>query len=367
MVHHAATSGADRLLLQSLVPPFFWFRERHEHAAGRLRVWGAVAGAPGIAPDGLVALVDGRSVAFSMRRSEYAESAFWYLPESRRFGIFIDEYVGEASEGFAVALCPAETPVDRISQFAFRNFQHWDRMGPTPPVANIERVSGIGATAYNYYNNGATDFMRFADISRRHGHVLTSSTDVLDWGCGCGRLTRYLLGSRVVGVDIDPDNIGWCRDNLDVDAFEVVGLFPPTRFGDGSFDVVIANSVLSHLQMAAAQAWLAEIARILRPDGIALLSYHGEFSLSGFVSSAPEFVRRVLATGFDASLAAPELNDVIDDASYYRQTFMTDAFAAELFGSQFAVEEQITGVVSRFQNVAVLRKVDGARPGAARR
>jgi 2-polyprenyl-3-methyl-5-hydroxy-6-metoxy-1,4-benzoquinol methylase len=37
---------------------------------------------------------------------------------------------------------------------------------------------------------------------------------VLDWGCGSGRVLRYVAARHRVNlrcVDIDADNIGWCK------------------------------------------------------------------------------------------------------------------------------------------------------------
>jgi hypothetical protein len=65
---------------------------------------------------------------------------------------------------------------------------------------------------------------------------------------------------------------------------------------------------------------------------------------------------RVLASGFDASLSARELDRVIVNPEYYRQTFMTDAYARRFFGAYMEFEDRIPGAVSRYQNLAVLRR-----------
>jgi SAM-dependent methyltransferase len=346
------------LLLNTLLPDFYWFREGHSFSDGSLRVRGAVVHSQNLSHENFRALVDGHSVNWTgPLPSPYADENFWFVAPERRFGVLIDEPVADARPRMVVCFAPETTTPARMAEFSFVQFRDWELFEPTPPVENIERVSGRGATAYNYYNNGATDLLRLTSIANRHGVRLKRSTRVLDWGCGCGRLTRYLLPmTDVVGIDVDADNVDWCRQNLDPDAFQVVSLLPPTGLAEATFDLVIANSVLSHLRRDALHSWLAEIKRLLAPDGVALLSYHGDFSLCSFASRSRELVSSVLETGLDDSRRAPELDSVIEDNTYYRHTFMTDQEARSIFSRYLAVEEQVTGVVSRFQNVAVLRK-----------
>jgi 2-polyprenyl-3-methyl-5-hydroxy-6-metoxy-1,4-benzoquinol methylase len=236
----------------------------------------------------------------------------------------------------------------------------WKSRQPVPPIRNIERVSGFGANAYNYFCNGATDYVRFVNAAADHGiGVLSSGVALLDWGCGCGRQARWFAErgqGRYVGIDIDGENIDWCCSNIEGASFETVPLYPPTAFESGSFDVVIANSVLTHLTKATMEAWLAEVRRLLRPEGLALLSYHGDFSNAYFVSRFGEAVRRILAAGIYDDLPGKEMEGVLPDPTYYRQTYMSDAFAAEMFkATGFRIETVHVGHVSRCQNLAVLR------------
>jgi SAM-dependent methyltransferase len=50
-------------------------------------------------------------------------------------------------------------------------------------------------------------------------------------------------------------------------AFEVCDPTPPLRFGDASFDVIIAYSVFSHLVEPLFRAWFEEFGRLLRSGG----------------------------------------------------------------------------------------------------
>ena len=89
---------------------------------------------------------------------------------------------------------------------------------------------------------------------------------VLDIGCG-GK--PYLpifapFAARYVGVDAAPGPM--------VDHVISAESLP---FEDGSFDLVLCTQVLEHVQDPAAV--LAEIHRLLRPGGAALISTHGVF------------------------------------------------------------------------------------------
>src|SRR5439155_14229287 len=100
---------------------------------------------------------------------------------------------------------------------------------------------------------------------------------VLDFGCGCGRVTRYFhgLAGEVAGSDVSDAAIEWCRANLGFGRFEVNGPAPPLVFEDESFDLVYALSVFTHLTDDLQLAWRDELRRVLRPDGRLLLTTHG--------------------------------------------------------------------------------------------
>lgn len=119
---------------------------------------------------------------------------------------------------------------------------------------------------------------------------------VLDVGCGSGRvalaLTSYLSPvAKYLGFDVAPAPIHWCREHIEAQFpnFQFVhvdvlhadynpkGTLRPeqTRFPcpSGSIDVVLASSVLTHLLASAAERYVGEIARVLRPGGCCLISY----------------------------------------------------------------------------------------------
>jgi SAM-dependent methyltransferase len=97
---------------------------------------------------------------------------------------------------------------------------------------------------------------------------------VLDAGCGTGRASVWLAeqGAEVVGVDISPEMLRVAREDVPAGSFHVGDLADPLPFEDGSFDVVVSSLVMHYLR-----DWvptLRELRRVLRPDGVVVMSTH---------------------------------------------------------------------------------------------
>jgi SAM-dependent methyltransferase len=119
-----------------------------------------------------------------------------------------------------------------------------------------------------YYDN--PDTIAGYDRNSRFFGLLSQKHDphVLDLGCGDGCLSRFLLrrGKHVVSVDI---SIKVCRFLRESDSrsqpIKACGEILP--FKDESFDIVTSQAALHHLN---ADLGLAEIKRVLKPDGLAV-------------------------------------------------------------------------------------------------
>lgn len=117
------------------------------------------------------------------------------------------------------------------------------------------------------------------EIAYEHWHryawaaQLVSGREVLDAACGEG-YGSYLLSqsaTAVTGLDLDEDAIEHARqryraDNLSFDCGDATRL-PYER---DSFDVVVSFETLEHLE--AQDALLAELRRVLRPEGFLVIS-----------------------------------------------------------------------------------------------
>jgi SAM-dependent methyltransferase len=120
---------------------------------------------------------------------------------------------------------------------------------------------------------------------------------LLDIGCGCGRVTTPLTGylsaeGRYVGMDVSQDAIAWCSQNITPrhpnftffradlrnTRYNPSGQLTAAEYRfpleDGSFDLIHLRSVFTHLNPADTQNYLAEIARLLAPEGRCLATFN---------------------------------------------------------------------------------------------
>ena len=80
-----------------------------------------------------------------------------------------------------------------------------------------------------------------------------SLSKILDFGCGCGRTTRFLqLNTRfdVHGSDINQKLVSWCQNNLKAVITSANDLLPPLRYRDSEFDFIYSLSIFTHLLAA---------------------------------------------------------------------------------------------------------------------
>lgn len=137
--------------------------------------------------------------------------------------------------------------------------------------------------------------------------------DALDAGMGAGRLLIDLVGRgwTVSGIDASREMVDAARRRLpDAAGQLVVGDIAQLPFGDASFDLVVATGVLEYADVEGA---LAELARVLRPGGGAVVSYPNPEALYGIWKSHVWYraVRAAKRLGGRPSLALPHGSKIV--------------------------------------------------------
>ena len=183
-------------------------------------------------------------------------------------------------------------PAERLREEWLTIRAHDDHLAydglPVPPARLRLLVDGRSGDAGHYLRVGRQMHESICAAVESMGRPAAELGAVLDFGCGCGRVARHwtpIEGPEVHGCDYNPELVSWCARNLPALWATRNQLTPPTPYVSGSFDLIYALSVFSHLDEKLQQAWLAEYRRLLRPGGLLVLSLIGE-SLRGRLDAA---------------------------------------------------------------------------------
>ena len=160
---------------------------------------------------------------------------------------------------------------------------------------SVEPARPASAYVSAFFDREAAGYDRAHEAADFHGHVLRARLDAvlrlcgpglgdaLDVGMGPGRGCAELdrLGWRVSGVDASPAMVDIARRRLpSASERMVVGTTEQLPFASQSFDLVVACGVLFEYSPDPPRA-IAEIVRVLRPAGSAILSVPNARSLYG--------------------------------------------------------------------------------------
>jgi SAM-dependent methyltransferase len=177
-----------------------------------------------------------------------------------------------------------------VNDGLLRTFRRrWQRVGERLEVVLGQRDALVPPKRLDFIGLG--DFVTIGDEFRRHFVApggLQADDDVLDVGCGTGRMARPLTthlsrrGSSE-GFDVVPAGIDWCTANITrryptfrfqlADVFSAFyhpqGCFKASEYrfpyAEGSFDFVFLVSVFTHMLPDDMENYLREVARVLRP------------------------------------------------------------------------------------------------------
>jgi SAM-dependent methyltransferase len=226
---------------------------------------------------------------------------------------------------------------------------------PIPP-SNLTMGYG-GGNMESYMASGQWSHDALCSLLAAHNVVMMPGDAMLDWGCASGRVAQYFRdltpACEVWGGDVDVPSIEWAKAHLAPPlSFFNCSSLPYLPFQDEKFKFIYALSVFTHLTLFR-DMWLLELARVLRNDGLIILTVHDENTWKFFKEkSMPGWVPPELAS--KASLPG-ECIEVRGSFWHQNFTFFTTEYLRRVWGQYFEIGE-IRPQSEGYQTAVVLRK-----------
>jgi SAM-dependent methyltransferase len=218
---------------------------------------------------------------------------------------------------------------------------------------------------------GLADVTNFLGIHARLGSIPPGRKPrVLDFGCGAGRLTRFLEmhdGIEAFGVDANPAAVEWCQLNLE----HVLTLLQAGRqklpFGDALFDLVYSMTLFAETPQSRMRQCLDEITRVMAPGGLLLAVTYGPTAMETIrTSSAHQETMRIGAAravelaellAKDGRVHVPFRDGEGPPDEQEGRTFIHPAYPPMHWNTDaFEVVEHIPGGLRNWQDIVVLRR-----------
>ncbi len=246
---------------------------------------------------------------------------------------------------------------------------------PPVPPAELRATACGGPTKQTHLYTSLEDFLVIVGLWETYAQrPITELQSVLDFGSGCGRLLRrFPMGlPRVAchGADVRAASIDWCQANLP-GTYIHNGTTPPLDLPAGSMDLVVSLSVFSHLRRESNLAWIAELTRLLKPDGLMMVTTHGAFALHVIRQStehqdtlgvnadqARDYLRTLQEQRFIYHPIPKEMARDLDGVEEdYGQVFFNEQFVREDWAPYVRIAGYIPASLDLFQDFYVLKRV----------
>jgi SAM-dependent methyltransferase len=224
---------------------------------------------------------------------------------------------------------------------------------PLPPAKLTQRA--IWADPRTFDKWGYALKRKFDEALNTHLHGPHAAHRMLDWGCGVGRMAKYLVKEwAYTGIDIDREAIAWCTENIRGGDFRLQTLQARTGFSADTFDAAIGISIFTHLREEEQFAWLKELSRVVKPTGVVAVSVNCATSLHNADNTVD--VQSVLRTkGFCDTGAELSHKGVTSDDTYYRNIYHTHDYIRRNWTKAFDVLDILPGFVGNMQDMVFLR------------
>ena len=122
---------------------------------------------------------------------------------------------------------------------------------------------------------------------------LSDPASILDFGGGCGRVTRWLKAAyphaAITVAERTDDQLEACRQLFGVETWLSAAPIPELE-APGSYDLIWAGSVLTHLSAADTFNLLSAFLHWIKPGGMIVVTTHGRRAVRNATSGALAYI-----------------------------------------------------------------------------
>ena len=200
-----------------------------------------------------------------------------------------------------------------------------------------------------YYAIGRRILDTVKQVVDWHFGSFENVSSFLDFACGYGRFTRFLIQEmppeRIWVSDIYANAVKFQTEYLGVNGIVSTGK-PENYLIDRKFDCILANSFFSHMPERTFTSWLQNLYDLLTPNGILMFSVHDE------CLRAPNVEMPAKGILFSALSESQSL-----DKEEYGTTYVSEKFVREVVDKVSAGKafvHRIEKGICRFQDLYVV-------------
>jgi SAM-dependent methyltransferase len=246
---------------------------------------------------------------------------------------------------------------------------------PRFPPLELRRITAAPDLP-DFLWTGLADMERFMALYYNAASIAPGKhrSSILDFGCGCGRMVRFLSAyaadCSIHACDLNPEHVRWCHANLPAIQVAQSAVLPPLPYADKSFELVYSLSVFTHLSQRRVDNWISEMHRILAPGGVLIATTHGLAALETIKESAVHqkmfCLDRPAISGIIENFKAkafffyPYDQATLDMAKVgeeYGNAFIHPDYIYEHWGSDgFEVLDFLPGGLRGWQDITILRR-----------
>jgi SAM-dependent methyltransferase len=304
------------------------------------------------------------------------------LHDSETVDSWLEEFYGERLEAID-AECAKDRSDERYARFReldddvwallltqqYELYPHIRALLPSMPEPELQEIWN-GASGPSLASQSRSFYTKLRASFQRHGARPLSDASVLDFGCGWGRLTRYLLRDvapgRLYGCDPVQAILETCRSNRIAATFARSDFLPERLPFQERFDLAFAFSVFTHLSEPAHERSLLALHRSLSPAGILIVTIRPPEYLSHCEALHP--VAAALGPDIKEAMAMPRYLFVPhppdprhpqrqgDGQMEYGETVITMAYIRERWSSLFEMVETAVLLDDLHQVILTMRR-----------